>query len=66
LRLEGCNAIIGAMATVFEAFAIAIQHHQARRLQAAEQVYRQILQVDPTHADSLHLLAVVNAQTGNH
>jgi protein O-GlcNAc transferase len=54
------------MATVFEAFAIAIQHHQAGRLQAAEQIYRQILQVDPTHADSWHLLGVINAQEGRH
>ena len=32
-----------AMATISEALAIAIQHHQAGRLQAAEQIYRQIL-----------------------
>jgi hypothetical protein len=31
------------MATISEALAIAIQHHQAGRLQAAEQIYRQIL-----------------------
>ena len=32
------------MVTVPEALSIAFQHHQAGRLQAAEQVYRQILQ----------------------
>ena len=32
----------------------------------AEQIYRQILQVDPDHAEALHLLGVINAQTGNH
>ena len=54
------------MATLSEAFAIAIQHHQAGRLYAAEQIYRQILQAEPTHADALHLLGLINAQTGNH
>ncbi len=54
------------MATVSEAFALAIQHHQAGRLKAAEQIYQQILQVEPTHADALHLLGLLNAQTGNH
>ena len=54
------------MATVSEAFAIAIQHHQAGRLQAAEQIYRQILQAEPDHADALHLLGMINAQAGHH
>ena len=36
------GVIIYAMATIPEAFAIAVQHHQAGRLQAAEQIYRQI------------------------
>jgi len=49
-----------------EAFAAAVQHHQAGRLQAAEQLYRQILQVEPDHAGVLHLLGVVNAQLGKH
>jgi predicted O-linked N-acetylglucosamine transferase (SPINDLY family) len=53
------------MATVSEALAIAVQHHQAGRLQAAGQIYRQILQAEPTHADALHLLGVVSAQRGN-
>jgi protein O-GlcNAc transferase len=52
------------MATVPEAFAIAIQHHQAGRLPAAEQIYRQILAVQPNHADALHLLGVIASQTG--
>ena len=47
------------MATISEALAIAIQHHQAGRLQAAEQIYRQILAVEPNQADALHLLGVI-------
>ena len=54
------------MATISEALAIAIQHHQAGRLQAAEQIYRQILAVEPNHADAWHLLGVIASQLGKH
>ena len=47
------------MATLPEILAIAIEHHQAGRLQAAEQVYRQILAVEPNQADAWHLLGVI-------
>ena len=46
------------MASISEAFAIALEHHQGGRLSAAEQIYRQILAVDPQHVDALHLLGV--------
>ena len=36
-----------------------VQHHQAGRLQAAEQIYRQILAVEPNHADALARAALV-------
>ena len=52
------------MATIPEALAIAIQHHQAGRLQAAAQVYRQILTAAPDHAGALHLLGVIAYQAG--
>jgi tetratricopeptide (TPR) repeat protein len=52
------------MATVAEAFAQALQYHQAGVLPQAEQLYRQILAVDPTHSDSLHLLGVLAYQQG--
>jgi tetratricopeptide (TPR) repeat protein len=54
------------MATIPEALAIAIQHHRAGRLQAAEQIYRQILAVEPNHADAWHLLGVIAHQAGQH
>jgi tetratricopeptide (TPR) repeat protein len=54
------------MATISQALAIAIQHHQAGRLQAAEQIYRQILALEPDHAEALHLLGVINAQSGDY
>jgi tetratricopeptide (TPR) repeat protein len=54
------------MATISEALATAIQHHQGGRLQAAEQIYRQILAVEPNQPDALHLLGVVASQVGRH
>jgi tetratricopeptide (TPR) repeat protein len=66
LRLAGRVVIIYVMATISEALAIAVQHHQAGRLQAAEQIYRKILAVEPNQCDAWHLLGVINAQTGNH
>ena len=56
----------GTMATISQALAIAIQHHQAGRLQAAEQIYRQILEAEPNQADAMHLLGVIAHQVGRH
>jgi predicted O-linked N-acetylglucosamine transferase (SPINDLY family) len=54
------------MATISAALAIAVQHHQAGQIQAAEQIYRQILAVDLNHAHALHLLGIIASQTGKH
>ena len=54
------------MATIPDALAIARQHHLAGHLQEAEQIYRQILAVEPNHADALHLLGVLAHQVGEH
>jgi tetratricopeptide (TPR) repeat protein len=42
-----------------ESFALAFQHHQAGRLEEAEQLYRQVLAAEPDHADAMHLLGVI-------
>jgi tetratricopeptide (TPR) repeat protein len=42
----------------------AIQFHQRGQLAQAEQIYRQILDLDPHHSDSLHLLGVLAHQVG--
>jgi protein O-GlcNAc transferase len=55
-----------SMATISEALAIALQHHQAGQLEVAEQIYRQILQVEPNHAGVIHLLGVIAHQVGKH
>jgi protein O-GlcNAc transferase len=52
------------MATIPEALAIAVQHHQAGRLQSAEQIYRQVLAVEPNQADAWHLLGLISHQLG--
>jgi len=50
--------------TVAQAFDLALQHHRVGRLAEAEALYRQILAVEPRHADALHLLGVVAHQVG--
>jgi predicted O-linked N-acetylglucosamine transferase (SPINDLY family) len=54
------------MSTLPEVFSLAVQHHQAGRLEQAESLYRQILQVEPQHPDALHLLGVIAFQGGQH
>jgi Flp pilus assembly protein TadD len=53
------------MNTVSEILAIALQHHQGGKLAEAEQLYRQILQINPQQVDAWHLLGVIAYQSGN-
>jgi tetratricopeptide (TPR) repeat protein len=55
-----------AAADVQQWVADALHHHQAGRLNGAEQLYRRVLTINPRHADSLRLLGVVAHQTGRH
>jgi len=48
------------------AFEAALQDHKAGRLAEAEQVYRQILAIDPQHFDALHLSGVIAHQNGKY
>jgi predicted O-linked N-acetylglucosamine transferase (SPINDLY family) len=52
------------MAGISEALATALAHHQAGRLDLAEEIYRRILAVEPMHPDALHLLGMVLYRTG--
>lgn len=54
------------MATFLEAFSIAEEHYLANRLQVAEQVCRQILQIAPNHSDTIHLLGIISIRRGHH
>jgi predicted O-linked N-acetylglucosamine transferase (SPINDLY family) len=52
------------MARTPETLQKALAHHNAGNLQQAEHEYRQILRIDPRHADALHLLGVIGHQRG--
>ena len=41
-----------------------LTHHRAGRLDEAERTYRQVLEMDATHADATHLLGMIAFQTG--
>ncbi len=43
-----------------------IQVHQAGQLPEAEAIYRQVLSVEPDHADANHLLGVIVDEVGRH
>ncbi|MGA3065283.1 MAG: tetratricopeptide repeat protein [Tepidisphaeraceae bacterium] len=47
-----------------QAFDLAVRHHQAGRLQEAEEIYRRILAEQPKHCGALHYLGVVSHQKG--
>jgi predicted O-linked N-acetylglucosamine transferase (SPINDLY family) len=61
---EGEGGDKPAMLAVPQALDTAIEHHQAGRLQQADQIYREILQADPHQIDALHLLGVIAHQRG--
>ncbi len=52
------------MSITAELFQRALQCHQAGNLGQAEQLYRHVLEADPTHAETHHLLGLVAHQTG--
>ena len=54
------------MPTISELFTLAIQRHQAGRLHDAEIAFRQVLAVDPNHADTIFLLGVIAQQAGKY
>jgi protein O-GlcNAc transferase len=56
--------MLPSMITLAEALDVAVDHHQAGRLNEAEALYRQILQVEPQHADALCLLGRIEHQNG--
>jgi len=54
------------MPGVREAFESAMRTHQAGNVQEAARLYREILAVEPQHADARHLLGVISHQQGEH
>src|SRR5947208_2087933 len=45
---------------------LALQHHQAGRLNDAEAIYRRVLAVMPNHPVAMHYLGVLAHQLGRH
>jgi Tfp pilus assembly protein PilF len=52
------------MVAIPETYALAVQYHQEGRLAEAEDLYRQIIEQDPKHADSHHFLGLLEYQRG--
>jgi predicted O-linked N-acetylglucosamine transferase (SPINDLY family) len=50
--------------TIQQAFGLAAQHHQAGRLQEADELYRMILARHPAHSEAMHLLGILAYQQG--
>jgi len=55
------SADAAGLAQTFEA---ALQNHRQHRMAEAEDLYRQVLAVDPNHVDALHMLGVLAYQSG--
>ncbi len=54
------------MATIAEALNLALEHHRAGNLDAAERLYREILAHESRQADAWHLLGLVCHARGRH
>ena len=51
--------------TVKETFDLAVQNHKKNNLQAAEKLYKQILEIEPDHIESIFYLGSLSMQIGN-
>ncbi|MDF5738401.1 MULTISPECIES: tetratricopeptide repeat protein [unclassified Nostoc] len=54
------------MTTITEALKLAIQHHRAKRLTQAEEVYRQIIDVNPQQLEAVYGLGMLAQQRGQY
>jgi len=63
-RLLGAAVSQKTTPSIQEMVREALRHHQLGRLDAAERLYRQVLAIDPDHADGLHLLGMIVFEAG--
>ncbi|MGB3201164.1 MAG: glycosyltransferase [Nodosilinea sp.] len=54
------------MATIAEIIQVAAQHQRAHQLSAAEQIYQQVLKVQPDNVEALYGYSVLAQQMGNY
>jgi tetratricopeptide (TPR) repeat protein len=54
------------MPTIADLFNEALRIHKSGDLPQAERIYRQIIQLDPTHAPTYHFFGILAHQAGNH
>ena len=64
-RLLGQNLNGTPASHLLELVQKAVRLHQAGQVQEAETIYRQVLDINPDHADANHLLGVLLLQVGN-
>ena len=53
------------MTAIKETLALALQNHQQNNFQVAEKLYKDILNIDPNHLESIFLLGSLSAQNKN-
>ena len=49
--------------TTEETFALAIESHQKNNLQIAENLYKEVLKINPDHFEAIYYLGTLLAQT---
>src|SRR5262249_35934374 len=64
-RQQGSAPARPISSAVMGLFGQAVALHQAGRLAEAEPLYRKVLEAQPRHFDSLHLLGVIHYQRGD-
>ena len=64
--LNSTNNLQSSQFDINRLFEQAIQHHQSGQLEQAKRQYQEILDMNPQHADSSHLLGLVEYQHGNY
>ena len=60
------NSEFVTMTTIEQKLTTAVKHHQAGDLDQAQSLYREVVRLDPSHADALHLLGVAALQNQQH
>ena len=52
--------------TVDETFNLAVKNHQENKLEVAQDLYNQVLEINPNHVDANNNFGIILQQTGNH